>query len=85
MDERGLKFIQSLIVGHIDSALRGQPTSHSGRGASLFDLHDRVIKRLFGNGWGVGHLLGEGVIHQKWVGVLDNRSSAMISESGGPL
>ena len=45
MDERGLDFIKSLIAGHIDSALRGQPTSHSGRGASLFDLHNRVIKQ----------------------------------------
>ena len=45
MDERGLDFIQSLIAGHIDSARRGQPTSHSGRGARLFDLHRRVIEQ----------------------------------------
>ena len=46
MDERGLEFIQSLIAGHIDSALRGQPTGHSGRGARLFDLHRRVIGQV---------------------------------------
>ena len=45
MDERGLEFVKSLIAGHIDSALRGQPTSHSGRGARLFDLHRRVIEQ----------------------------------------
>ena len=45
MDKRGLAFIQSLIAGHIDSALQGQPTSHSGRGARLFDLHRRVIEQ----------------------------------------
>ena len=45
MDERGIDFLRSLIAGHIDSALRGQPTSHSGRGARLFDLHRRVIEQ----------------------------------------
>ncbi len=45
MDERGLEFIRSLISGHIDSARRGQPTSHTGRGARLFDLHRRVIEQ----------------------------------------
>ena len=45
MDERGLEFVQSLIAGHIDSARRGQPTSHSGRGSRLFDLHRRVIEQ----------------------------------------
>ena len=45
MDDRGLDFIRSLIAGHIDSALRGQPTSHSGRGARLFDLHRQVIEQ----------------------------------------
>ena len=45
MDERDLDFVRNLIVGHIDSALRGQPTSHSGRGARLFDLQRRVIEQ----------------------------------------
>ena len=44
MDDRGLEFIRRLITGHIDSALRGQPQSHSGRGSRIFDLHSRVIK-----------------------------------------
>lgn len=44
MDDRDLEFIHRLIVGHIDRSLRGQPTSHSGRGAGLFDLHNRVIE-----------------------------------------
>ena len=45
MDERSLEFVRNLIAGHIDNALRGQPTSHSGRGARLFDLHHRVIEQ----------------------------------------
>ena len=45
MDERGLELVKRLIAGHIGSALRGQPTSHSGRGARLFDLHRRVIEQ----------------------------------------
>ena len=45
MDERGLELVRGLIAGHIDSALRGQPKSHSGRGARLFDLHRRVIEQ----------------------------------------
>ena len=45
MDERGLELVRHLIAGHIDNALRGQPTSHSGRGARLFDLHRRVIEQ----------------------------------------
>ena len=45
MDERGLELVQSLIAGHISSARRGQPRSHSGRGARLFDLHRRVIEQ----------------------------------------
>ena len=45
MDERDLGFVRSLIAGHIESALRGQPTSHSGRGARLFDLQRRVIEQ----------------------------------------
>ena len=45
MDERSLDFVRGLIAGHIDNALRGQPTSHSGRGGRLFDLHRRVIEQ----------------------------------------
>ena len=45
MDERSLEFVRSLIAGHIDNALRGQPTSHPGRGAQLFELHRRVIEQ----------------------------------------
>ena len=45
MDERGLELVRGLIAGHIENALRGQPTSHSGRGARLFDLHRRVIEQ----------------------------------------
>ena len=45
MDERGLELVRNLIAGHIDNALRGQPTSHSGRGSRLLDLHSQVIKQ----------------------------------------
>ena len=45
MDERGLELVKRLIAGHISNALRGQPTSHSGRGARLFTLHSRVIEQ----------------------------------------
>ena len=45
MDERGLELVRNLIAGHIDNALRGQPTSHSGRGSRLLDLHRRVIEQ----------------------------------------
>lgn len=45
MDERGLELVRNLIAGHIKNAQKGQPTSHSGRGARLLDLHRRVIER----------------------------------------
>ena len=45
MDERSLEFVRSLITGHIENALRGQPTSYFGRGSQLFELHSRVIEK----------------------------------------
>ena len=45
MDERGLELVRNLITGHIDNALRGQPTSHAGRGSRLLDLHSQVIEQ----------------------------------------
>lgn len=45
MDERGLELVRNLIAGHIDNAHQGQPTSHSGRGAGLLDLHRRVTEQ----------------------------------------
>lgn len=45
MAERSFELVRGLIAGHIDNALRGYPTSHSGRGARLFDLHRQVIEQ----------------------------------------